>query len=150
MSWGESALAELSPCITVPQSPWCLCACHYFFLKGSAVYVGLWRTLLDVIKCWGLINYTDLFHFFPSFPLQIDVTYNVPDPIAKPAFQLLVNLKEPKSEQHLQAPNLLRSVSPDENYSEALHRERARGDDDDPASDQDHQEYKVILETCTR
>lgn len=150
MSWGESALAELSPYITVPQSPCCLCACRYLFLKGSAVYVGLWRTLVDVIKCWGLINYTDLFHFFPSFPLQIDVTYNVPDPIAKPAFQLLVNLKEPKSEQQLQAPNLLRSVSPDENHPEASHRERARGDDDDPASDQDHQEYKVILETCTR
>ncbi|KAM9619623.1 C3 and PZP-like alpha-2-macroglobulin domain-containing protein 8 isoform 6-T8 [Morphnus guianensis] len=82
--------------------------------------------------------------------MQIDVTYNVPDPIAKPAFQLLVNLKEPKSEQHLQAPNLLRSVSPDENRSEALHRERALVDDDDPASDQDHREYKVILETCTR
>uniref|UniRef100_A0A8B9UR96 C3 and PZP like alpha-2-macroglobulin domain containing 8 n=1 Tax=Anas zonorhyncha TaxID=75864 RepID=A0A8B9UR96_9AVES len=82
--------------------------------------------------------------------MQIDVTYNVPDPIAKPAFQLLVNLKEPKSEQHLQAPNLLRSVSPDENRSETLHRERALVDDDDPASDRDHQEYKVILETCTR
>lgn len=87
-----------------------------------------------------------------SFPflLQIDVTYNVPDPIAKPAFQLLVNLKEPKSEQHLQAPVLLRSLSPDENRSETFHRERAVVDDDDPAADRDHQEYKVILETCTR
>uniref|UniRef100_A0A8C3D5K4 C3 and PZP like alpha-2-macroglobulin domain containing 8 n=1 Tax=Corvus moneduloides TaxID=1196302 RepID=A0A8C3D5K4_CORMO len=82
--------------------------------------------------------------------MQIDVTYNVPDPIAKPAFQLLVNLKEPKSEQHLQAPNPLRSGSVDENRSEALHRDRALGDDEDPASDQDHREYKVILETCTR
>lgn len=82
--------------------------------------------------------------------MQIDVTYNVPDPIAKPAFQLLVNLKEPKSEQHLQAPVLLRSLSPDENRSETLHRERAVVDDDDPAADRDHQEYKVILETCTR
>ncbi|KAJ7398113.1 C3 and PZP-like alpha-2-macroglobulin domain-containing protein 8 [Pitangus sulphuratus] len=80
----------------------------------------------------------------------IDVTYNVPDPIAKPAFQLLVNLKEPKSEQHLQAPNPLNSGSVDENRSEASHRDRALGDDDDPASDQDHREYKVILETCTR
>lgn len=26
---------------------------------------------------------------------QIDVTYNVPDPVAKPSFQLLVNLQEP-------------------------------------------------------
>ncbi|OXB73108.1 UNVERIFIED_CONTAM: hypothetical protein H355_012033 [Colinus virginianus] len=80
----------------------------------------------------------------------IDVTYNVPDPIAKPAFQLLVNLKEPKSEQHLRAPVLLRSLSPDENRSETFHRERVLVDDDDPASDRDHQEYKVILETCTR
>lgn len=74
----------------------------------------------------------------------------MPDPIAKPAFQLLVNLKEPKSEQHLQAPVLLRSLSPDENRSETFHRERAVVDDDDPAADRDHQEYKVILETCTR
>lgn len=74
----------------------------------------------------------------------------MPDPIAKPAFQLLVNLKEPKSEQHLQAPNPLRSGSADQNRSEAPHRDRALGDDEDPASDQDHREYKVILETCTR
>lgn len=87
--------------------------------------------------------------FFPSL-LQIDVTYNVPDPVAKPAFQLLVNLKEPKSERHQQTQHPLRSLSPDKNRSEASHRERALVDDDDPASDQDHQEYKVILETCTR
>ncbi|EMP24064.1 C3 and PZP-like alpha-2-macroglobulin domain-containing protein 8 [Chelonia mydas] len=82
--------------------------------------------------------------------MQIDVTYNVPDPVAKPAFQLLVNLKEPKSECHRQTQHPLRPLSPDENRSEASHRERALVDDDDPASDQDHQEYKVILETCTR
>lgn len=84
---------------------------------------------------------------FSLFLLQIDVTYNVPDPIAKPAFQLLVNLKEPKAEQPLAAPAPLGSahLSPP-----ALHRDRALGDDEDPASDQDHREYKVILETCTR
>ncbi|XP_074834082.1 C3 and PZP-like alpha-2-macroglobulin domain-containing protein 8 isoform X2 [Carettochelys insculpta] len=82
--------------------------------------------------------------------MQIDVTYNVPDPVAKPAFQLLVNLKEPKSEHHRQTQHPVRPLSPDDNRSEASHRERALVDDDDPASDQDHQEYKVILETCTR
>ncbi|XP_053855290.1 C3 and PZP-like alpha-2-macroglobulin domain-containing protein 8 isoform X4 [Vidua macroura] len=82
--------------------------------------------------------------------MQIDVTYNVPDPIAKPAFQLLVNLKEPKSEQPLPAPAPLRSGSAAERRPGALHRDRALGDDEDPASDQDHREYKVILETCTR
>ncbi|KAI1230511.1 hypothetical protein IHE44_0009971 [Lamprotornis superbus] len=79
--------------------------------------------------------------------MQIDVTYNVPDPIAKPAFQLLVNLKEPKAEQPLAAPAPLGSAH---QSPPALHRDRALGDDEDPASDQDHREYKVILETCTR
>ncbi|XP_029470045.1 C3 and PZP-like alpha-2-macroglobulin domain-containing protein 8 isoform X2 [Rhinatrema bivittatum] len=79
--------------------------------------------------------------------MQIDVTYNVPDPVAKPAFQLLVNLKEPKPQRH-QHP--LHPISPDDNRSESAPRDRAlANDDDDPASDQDHQEYKVILETCT-
>lgn len=85
----------------------------------------------------------------PPLLLQIDVTYNVPDPIAKPAFQLLVNLKEPKAEQQLQAPAPLRSGAAQQSPA-ALHRDRALGDDEDPASDHDHREYKVILETCTR
>lgn len=67
--------------------------------------------------------------------LQIDVHYNVPDPVAKPAFQLLVNLKEPRAERNRRQAGL---------------RERALPDDDDPGSHQDHQEYKVILEACTR
>ncbi|XP_066492385.1 C3 and PZP-like alpha-2-macroglobulin domain-containing protein 8 [Tiliqua scincoides] len=82
--------------------------------------------------------------------LQIDVTYNVPDPVAKPAFQLLVNLQEPKPKRHRRAPRPPKPLSPDENRSEASHRDRALGDDDDPASDQDHQEYKVIVEACMR
>lgn len=67
--------------------------------------------------------------------MQIDVHYNVPDPVAKPAFQLLVNLKEPRAERNRRQTGL---------------RERALPDDDDPGSHQDHQEYKVILEACTR
>lgn len=79
---------------------------------------------------------------FPSPPLrpvslcppipQIDVTYNVPDPVAKPSFQLLVNLQEPEAEQQ-------RPPSP-----------ASSADDDDPAADQHHQEYQVTLEVCTR
>ncbi|KAJ6664317.1 hypothetical protein lerEdw1_008536 [Lerista edwardsae] len=80
----------------------------------------------------------------------IDVAYNVPDPVAKPAFQLLVNLQEPKPKRHRRAPRPPKPLSPDENRSEASHRDRALGDDDDPASDQDRQEYKVIVEACMR
>ncbi|XP_025771639.1 C3 and PZP-like alpha-2-macroglobulin domain-containing protein 8 [Puma concolor] len=62
----------------------------------------------------------------------IDVTYNVPDPVAKPAFQLLVSLREPEAEQR-------RTPAP-----------ASSADDDDPAADQHHQEYQVTLEVCTR
>lgn len=61
-----------------------------------------------------------------------------------------MNLKEPKAEQPLQAPAPLRSGSGGQSGPAALHRDRALGDDEDPASDHDHREYKVILETCTR
>ncbi|VFV36960.1 c3 and pzp-alpha-2-macroglobulin [Lynx pardinus] len=64
--------------------------------------------------------------------MQIDVTYNVPDPVAKPAFQLLVSLREPEAEQR-------RTPAP-----------ASSADDDDPAADQHHQEYQVTLEVCTR
>ncbi|XP_047690649.1 C3 and PZP-like alpha-2-macroglobulin domain-containing protein 8 isoform X3 [Prionailurus viverrinus] len=64
--------------------------------------------------------------------MQIDVTYNVPDPVAKPAFQLLVSLQEPEAEQR-------RTPAP-----------ASSADDDDPAADQHHQEYQVTLEVCTR
>lgn len=67
--------------------------------------------------------------------LQIDVHYNVPDPVTKPAFQLLVHLKEPRAERNRRQAGL---------------RERALPDDDDPGSHQDHREYKVTLEACTR
>ncbi|XP_061457145.1 C3 and PZP-like alpha-2-macroglobulin domain-containing protein 8 isoform X3 [Rhineura floridana] len=82
--------------------------------------------------------------------LQIDVTYNVPDPVAKPAFQLLVNLQEPQLKRHRRTPRLPRLVFLEEGHSEAPHRDRALGDDDDPSADQDHQEYKVMVEVCMR
>ncbi|XP_073659112.1 C3 and PZP-like alpha-2-macroglobulin domain-containing protein 8 isoform X2 [Tursiops truncatus] len=63
--------------------------------------------------------------------MQIDVTYNVPDPVAKPSFQLLVNLQEPEAERRPPAP-------------------ASSADDDDPAADQHQQEYPVTLEVCTR
>ncbi|CAH2293294.1 C3 and PZP-like alpha-2-macroglobulin domain-containing 8 [Pelobates cultripes] len=72
--------------------------------------------------------------------MQIDVHYNVPDPVAKPAFQLLVHLKEPKLGREK------RHVGRQETHL----RDRAIPDDDDPGSHQDHQEYKVTLEACTR
>ncbi|KAJ7308318.1 hypothetical protein JRQ81_008852 [Phrynocephalus forsythii] len=83
--------------------------------------------------------------------LQVDVSYNVPDPVAKPAFQLLVNLHEPKLKRHRRAPpRLSKPAFPDDNRSENSRRGQMMGDDDDPAADQDHQEYKVIIETCMR
>uniref|UniRef100_A0A4W3H8F4 Kazal-like domain-containing protein n=1 Tax=Callorhinchus milii TaxID=7868 RepID=A0A4W3H8F4_CALMI len=85
-----------------------------------------------------------------SVTLQIDVTYNVPDPVAKPAFQLSVTLQEPKRERHLHQPPA-RAPSRNDNRSERSRRRRAVGaHDDDPASDQDHQEYKVTVEACAR
>lgn len=63
---------------------------------------------------------------------QIDVTYNVPDPVAKPAFQLLMSLREPEAEQP-QPPAPASSA-----------------DDDDPAADQHRQDYQLTLEVCTR
>lgn len=86
----------------------------------------------------------------PAPTWQIDVTYNVPDPVAKPAFQLLVNLQEPKPKRHRRTLRPPKPLSQDENRSESSHRDRTLGDDDDPASDQDHQEYKVIVEACMR
>ncbi|XP_036271779.1 C3 and PZP-like alpha-2-macroglobulin domain-containing protein 8 [Pipistrellus kuhlii] len=66
--------------------------------------------------------------------LQIDVTYNVPDPVARPSFQLLVSVQEPKAERP-PAPAPAPAPSADE---------------DDPAADLHHQEYRVTLEVCTR
>ncbi|XP_032170736.1 C3 and PZP-like alpha-2-macroglobulin domain-containing protein 8 isoform X4 [Mustela erminea] len=64
--------------------------------------------------------------------MQIDVTYHVPDPVTKPAFQLFVSLQEPEAEPR-------RTPAP-----------ASSADDDDPAADQHQQEYQVTLEVCTR
>ncbi|KAL7992852.1 hypothetical protein Chor_017108 [Crotalus horridus] len=56
--------------------------------------------------------------------LQIDVSYNIPDPVTKPAFQLLVNLQEPKLKRHRRAPRLPKLVSAEENRSGAPRRDR--------------------------
>ncbi|XP_018112272.1 C3 and PZP-like alpha-2-macroglobulin domain-containing protein 8 [Xenopus laevis] len=69
--------------------------------------------------------------------MQIDVHYNVPDPVAKPAFQLMIYLKEPK-------------LSRKRRHAGHQETHRAFPDDDDPGSHQDHQEYKITLEACTR
>ncbi|XP_065102652.1 C3 and PZP-like alpha-2-macroglobulin domain-containing protein 8 [Paramisgurnus dabryanus] len=85
--------------------------------------------------------------------MQIDVSYNVPDPVAKPAFQLKVDLKEPRQERHspLSSRHIsLRSRSRDDNRSELNRKRRAPVDDEDPAAHQDHLDYRVTLEVCTR
>ncbi|KAM4608160.1 C3 and PZP-like alpha-2-macroglobulin domain-containing protein 8 [Discoglossus pictus] len=78
--------------------------------------------------------------------MQIDVHYNIPDPVAKPAFQLLLRLKEPKpGRERRQAHRYMES-----GRSDIPLRDRNLPDDDDPGSHQDHQEYKVTVEACTR
>ncbi|XP_035141992.3 C3 and PZP-like alpha-2-macroglobulin domain-containing protein 8 isoform X1 [Callithrix jacchus] len=74
--------------------------------------------------------------------MQIDVTYNVPDPVAKPAFQLLISLQEPEARE--------RSPLMPASSAEGPRGDRPPADDDDPAAEQHHQEYKVMLEVCTR
>nr|XP_027788032.1 C3 and PZP-like alpha-2-macroglobulin domain-containing protein 8 [Marmota flaviventris] len=75
--------------------------------------------------------------------LQIDVTYHVPDPVTKPAFQLLVRLEEPEAEGRP-------SPVPASSAGGPRGGEQHLADDDDPAADQHHQEYKVTLEVCAR
>ncbi|KAG7283665.1 hypothetical protein CRUP_020438 [Coryphaenoides rupestris] len=86
--------------------------------------------------------------------MQIDVSYNVPDPVAKPAFQLKVVLKEPRRE--LQPPSpprqhpAPRARSRDDNRSELNRRRRAALDDEDPAAHQDNMDFRISLEACAR
>ncbi|KAM4629690.1 C3 and PZP-like alpha-2-macroglobulin domain-containing protein 8 isoform 3-T3 [Polymixia lowei] len=88
--------------------------------------------------------------------MQIDVSYNVPDPVAKPAFQLKVNLKEPVQERHPQpsssSPRHLasRSRSRADNRSELNRKRRAPNDDEDPAAHQDNMDFRISLEACAR
>ncbi|KAL0609567.1 C3 and PZP-like alpha-2-macroglobulin domain-containing protein 8 [Plecturocebus cupreus] len=73
---------------------------------------------------------------------RVDVTYNVPDPVAKPAFQLLVSLQEPEAQE--------RPPPMPPSSAEGPRGDRPPADDDDPAAAQHLQEYKVTLEVCTR
>nr|XP_026245668.1 C3 and PZP-like alpha-2-macroglobulin domain-containing protein 8 [Urocitellus parryii] len=75
--------------------------------------------------------------------LQIDVTYHVPDPVTRPAFQLLVRLEELEAEGRP-------SPVPASSAGGPRGGEQPLADDDDPAADQHHQEYKVTLEVCAR
>ncbi|XP_071343784.1 C3 and PZP-like alpha-2-macroglobulin domain-containing protein 8 isoform X1 [Trachinotus anak] len=88
--------------------------------------------------------------------MQIDVSYNVPDPVSKPAFHLKVDLKEPFQERHLQPPSSSsrhpssRSRSRADNRSELNRKRRAPIDDDDPAAHQDKMDFHISLEVCAR
>ncbi|XP_051549354.1 C3 and PZP-like alpha-2-macroglobulin domain-containing protein 8 isoform X2 [Myxocyprinus asiaticus] len=83
--------------------------------------------------------------------MQIDVSYNVPDPVAKPAFQLKVDLKEPRQELHTPLFSLHMSPrSRADDRSELSRKRRVPVDDEDPAAHQDHLDYRVTLEVCTR
>lgn len=89
------------------------------------------------------------------FSPQIDVSYNVPDPVAKPAFQLKVDLKEPRQKRHPSAPPSprhasLRWRSRSDNRSELSRKRRAATDDEDPAAHQDDLDYRITLEACAR
>lgn len=104
----------------------------------------------------------------PRLPacLQIDVSYNLPDPVSKPAFHLKVDLKEPYQERHLQPPSSTSSSSSSssssprhpssrprsraDNRSELNRKRRAPIDDDDPAAHQDKMDFQISLEVCAR
>ncbi|MFT7798785.1 C3 and PZP-like alpha-2-macroglobulin domain-containing protein 8 [Arapaima gigas] len=85
--------------------------------------------------------------------MQIDVSYNVPDPVAKPAFHLTVDLREPWPERRPAASfrgPTPRSRSRVGNRSELNRRRRAPVDDEDPSAHQDHLDYHITLEACAR
>lgn len=88
------------------------------------------------------------------------MSYNLPDPVSKPAFQLKVDLKEPFQEQHQQPPSSSSSSNPRhpssrarsraDNRSELNRKRRAPIDDDDPAAYQDKMDFQISLEVCAR
>ncbi|KAF3834852.1 hypothetical protein F7725_027410 [Dissostichus mawsoni] len=89
--------------------------------------------------------------------MQIDVSYNLPDPVSKPAFQLKVDLKEPFQERHTPPPSSSSSRHPSsrprsraDNRSELNRKRRAPIDDDDPAAHQDKMDFQISLEVCAR
>ncbi|XP_024134100.1 C3 and PZP-like alpha-2-macroglobulin domain-containing protein 8 isoform X2 [Oryzias melastigma] len=88
--------------------------------------------------------------------MQIDVSYNVPDPVSKPAFHLKVDLKEPFQERHAQPPSTSshhtasRSRSRADNRSELNRKRRAPIEDDDPSAHKDKMDFRISLEVCAR
>ncbi|XP_077390785.1 C3 and PZP-like alpha-2-macroglobulin domain-containing protein 8 [Festucalex cinctus] len=92
--------------------------------------------------------------------MQIDVSYNVPDPVSKPAFQLKVDLKEAFPGRHPQPPlpssssssrhPASRPRSRADNRSELNRKRRAPIDDDDPAAHHDKMDFHISLEICAR
>ena len=81
------------------------------------------------------------------------MSYNVPDPTAKPAFQLKVDLKEPAQGRH--PPHSSRHTTPRlrsraDNRSELNRKRRATADDEDPAAHQDNLDYRITIEACAR
>lgn len=84
------------------------------------------------------------------------MSYNVLDPVAKPAFQLKVDLIEPLQEQRLQPSSSTskhstsRSRSRANNRSELSRKRRASVDDDDPVAHQDKLKFLISLEVCAR
>lgn len=76
--------------------------------------------------------------------------------MAKPAFQLKVDLIEPLQERRLQPSSSTskysssRSRSRANNRSELSRKRRAPVDDDDPVSHQDKLNFRISLEVCAR
>lgn len=105
------------------SGPWNCCRCHYHHHSGRLPPAP---ALPPPTHTPGAPKTRS------SHTPQIDVTYNVPDPVAKPSFQLFVNLQEPEADRPWHpAP-------------------ASSANDDDPAADLHHQEYPVTLEVCTR
>ncbi|KAG8454856.1 hypothetical protein GDO86_001179 [Hymenochirus boettgeri] len=106
------------------------------YVGGVNLTISLASTNLDYQETFEL-------HRFNKKILQtarIDVHYNVPDPVVKPAFHLLIYLNEPKLGRERRHTT----------HQESSHRDKVLPDDDDPGSHQDHREYKVTIEACTR
>lgn len=119
--------------------------------QATAIYITKVFPSLPISLSRALSVFLSL---FLALYLQIDVTYNVPDPVAKPAFQLMVQLKEPRQERHTPVSSSWhlssRSRSSADNRSEQSRSRRAPVEDEDPAGHQDHLDYRLTLEACAR
>uniref|UniRef100_A0A3P9L213 C3 and PZP like alpha-2-macroglobulin domain containing 8 n=1 Tax=Oryzias latipes TaxID=8090 RepID=A0A3P9L213_ORYLA len=87
---------------------------------------------------------------------KIDVSYNVPDPVSKPAFHLKVDLKELFQERPVKPLSTSshhtasRSRSRADNRSELHRKRRASIEDDDPSAHKDKMDFRISLEVCAR